>query len=72
MEYTKEEVKIIQRLRQFFTISVAVFDMQNTVHSALGYKIPKSYMHSLHLEALEEVNKIDPDLDKMKQYLENL
>ena len=70
MIYTEDEIKIIEKLRKSFTITVAVFTMQHTVNSALGNSIPKSYMHVLHLKALDEINRLFPDLDKMSFYLD--
>jgi hypothetical protein len=56
-------------LRQFFAISVAAFEMQHSISKAFGYLGTKSYMHFLHLNAQEEINKENPDLKKMDKFL---
>jgi hypothetical protein len=58
-------VKKIEIYKRFFTISVAAFEMQHTLSKAFGYKGDKSYMHTLHLEAQEEINQKKPDLEKI-------
>jgi hypothetical protein len=57
--------KKIDTLRKFFTISVAAFEMQHTISIAFGFKGHKSYMHMLHLNAKEEIEKEEPDLNKI-------
>jgi hypothetical protein len=64
-----EEQKKIKVLKQFFTISVAAFEMQRSVSKAFGYLGTKSYMHSLHLNAQEEINKEKPSLKNMDKFL---
>lgn len=59
----------IDALRKFFTISVAAFEIQHTISTALGYKGHKSYMHMLHLNAKEEIEKEEPDLNKIDTLL---
>ena len=66
---TPEKQKKIKVLRQFFTISVAAFEMQYTISKAFGYLGTKSYMHLLHLNAQEEINKENPSLEKMNKFL---
>jgi len=64
-----EEQNKIKVLKQFFAISVAAFEMQHSVSKALGYLGTKSYMHLLHLNAQEEINKENPSLEKMDKFL---
>lgn len=64
-----EEQKKIKVLRQFFAISVAAFEMQHSISKAFGYLGTKSYMHLLHLNAQEEINKENPNLKKMDKFL---
>jgi len=64
-----EEQKKIKIFRQFFTISVAAFEMQHSISKAFGYLGAKSYMHLLHLNAQEEINKDKPSLEKMDKFL---
>ncbi len=59
----------IDALRKFFTITVAAFEMQHTISLAFGYKGHKSYMHLLHINAKEEIEKENPDLNVMDKYL---
>jgi len=64
----------IKILKRFFTISVAAFEMQHTVSIAFGYKGDKSYMHNLHITALEEINKENPNqkvMDNLLLMIEN-
>jgi hypothetical protein len=58
----KEKIKL---LKLFFTISVAAFELQYTISVATGYKGHKSHLHNLHLMAKEEIEKENPDLDKI-------
>ena len=60
-----DEEKKIKLLKQFFTITVAVFEMQHNISKAFGHKGVRSYMHFLHLQALEEVNRIEPIIKKI-------
>ena len=62
----KQKIKI---LRQFFSISVAAFEMQYTISQALGNVGTKSYMHSLHINAKEEIDKENPNLEIVDKYL---
>jgi hypothetical protein len=64
-----EEQKKIKVLKQFFAISVAAFEMQHSVSKAFGYLGTKSYMHSLHLNAQEEINKEKPSLKNIDKFL---
>tara|TARA_R110002096_G_C14018656_1_gene669804 strand:- start:62 stop:325 length:264 start_codon:yes stop_codon:yes gene_type:complete len=64
-----EEQKTIKTLKKFFAISVAAFEMQNSVSKAFGYLGTKSYMHLLHLNAQEEINKEKPNLEKINKFL---
>lgn len=59
----------IDALRKFFTISVAAFEMQHTISTSFGFKGHKSYMHILHLNAKEEIEKQEPDLSKIDTLL---
>jgi len=61
--------KKIDALRKFFTISVATFEIQHTISTALGFKGHKSYMNHLHLVAKEEIEKEEPDLKKIDTLL---
>ncbi|MFO7972890.1 MAG: hypothetical protein R6U40_14240, partial [Desulfobacterales bacterium] len=61
--------KKIDALRKFFTITVAAFEMQHTISLAFGYKGTKSYMHLLHINAKEEIDKENPDLNVIDKYL---
>jgi hypothetical protein len=65
----KEEENKIKTLKQFFDISVAAFEMQHSVSKAFGYSGHKSYMHTLHINAKEEINKEEPSLEKMDIFL---
>lgn len=70
----KEQINV---LRLFFTISNAAFDMANKINAALAYchnQNPPfiSKMEILHNSALQEILKEDPDMDKMKKYLEQI
>tara|TARA_R110002167_G_scaffold81296_2_gene222661 strand:+ start:296 stop:580 length:285 start_codon:yes stop_codon:yes gene_type:complete len=69
MKISKEEEKTISGLRKFFAVSVAVFEMQNSIYKAFGYSGAKSYMHILHLKAKEEIDKEVPNLKKMDTFL---
>lgn len=60
---------MIEILRRFFAISVAAFEMQHSISKAFGYLGMKSYMHLLHLNAQEEINKENPSLEKMYKFL---
>ena len=64
-----EEQKKIKVLKQFFAISVAAFEAQNSVSKAFGCLGTKSYMHLLHLNAQEEINKEKPSLEIMDKFL---
>jgi len=64
-----EEQKKIKVLKQFFAISVAAFEMQHSISKVFGYLGTKSYMHLLHLNAQEEINKEKPSLEKMDKFL---
>jgi len=64
-----KEQKKIKVLKQFFAISVAAFEMQHSVSKAFGYLGTKSYMHLLHLNAQEEINKEKPSLEIMDKFL---
>jgi len=59
----------IDALRKFFTISVAAFEMQHTISTVFGFKGHKSYMHMLYLNAKEEIEKEEPDLNKIDTLL---
>ena len=61
--------KKIDALRKLFTISVAAFELQHTISTAFGFKGHKSYMHMLHLNAKEEIEKQEPDLSKIDTLL---
>jgi hypothetical protein len=64
-----EEQKTIKTLKQFFAISVAAFEMQHSISKAFGYLGAKSYLHLLHLNAQEEINKEKPSLEKIDKFL---
>lgn len=64
-----EEQKKIKVLRQFFDISVAAFELQHTISKSFGYLGSKSYMHLLHLNAQEEINKEKPNLEIIDKFL---
>jgi len=64
-----EKQKKIKVLKQFFTISVAAFEMQHTICKAFDCLVTKSDMHLLHLIAQEEINKEKPSLEKMDEFL---
>lgn len=61
--------KKIDALRKFFTISVAAFEMQHTISTSFWFKGHKSYMHMLHLNAKKEIEKEQPDLNKIDTLL---
>lgn len=61
--------KKIETLRKFFAVTVAAFEMQHTILTAFGYKGTKSYMHLLHINAQEEIEKEHPDLNVIDKYL---
>ena len=52
----------IDKLRIFFKVSNAAFQMQQTIAEAFGQDLPISYMHQLHKLALDETNKEKPDM----------
>lgn len=60
----------IDTLRKFFTISVAAFEMQHTISTAFGFKGHKSNMHMLHLKAKKEIEKEQPNFNKIDALLE--
>jgi len=62
-----EDQKKISVLKRFFDISVAAFEMQHSISKAFGYLCTKSYMHLLHLNAQEEINK---NAESLKNNLE--
>lgn len=64
-----EEEKI-KKLKQFFAVTVAAFEMQHSISKAFGYLGGESYMHQLHLSAKEEVNKEKPNFSKIYLLLE--
>ena len=64
-----EEQEKIKVLKQFFAISVAAFEMQHSISKAFGYLGTISYMHLLHLNAQEEINKENPSLENMDKFL---
>jgi len=59
----------IKALRQFFTISVAAFEMQHTISRVFCYNGNKSYLHLLHLRAKEEIEKENPDMKLIYSFL---
>jgi len=61
--------KNIDTLRKFFAVTVAAFEMQYAISVAFGYKGTKSYMHLLHINAKEEIEKEHPDLTVIDKYL---
>ena len=67
-----DKEKHIKTIKQFFAISVAAFEMRESIRSAFGIKGSKSFMHCLHLKALDEINKSDPDMNKISVYLETM
>ncbi len=66
----KKEEKTIAGLRRFFTISVAAFEMQHTIMKAFGKEVQESFMHQMHLIAKEEINKENPDMNRINTLLE--
>ena len=58
-----KEDKKIKVLRRFFTISASSFEMQHTIAKSFGYLGTRSFMHTLHLAALNEINKENPNLE---------
>lgn len=67
-----ENQALNKTLKQFFTVSVAAFEMQRTVIIALGGKYHMSNMHSLHLEAQEEMDQDNPDMERIESLLERM
>lgn len=61
--------KKIATLKQYFTITVAAFEIQHTIKMAFGFKCRKSYIHLLHIKAKEEIEKENPDLNVVYKYL---
>lgn len=62
--------KNIDTLRKFFAISIAVFDFRQSLLEIMGCKKTESYMHQLHLEAKKELDKQEPDMNKINLLLE--
>ena len=58
----------INKLKTFFMITNAAFDMQSVVISAFGKEHNPSEMRQLHKMALDEISKNKPDL-KIMDYL---
>ena len=58
----KATKKSINTLRKFFEISTAAFEFQERIVSILGMFNSRSHMHLLHIAALKELNKDNPDL----------
>ena len=58
----KATKKSINNLRKFFKISTAAFEFQERIVSILGMFNSRSHMHLLHIAALKELNKDNPDL----------
>ena len=64
--------KSINTLRTFFRLSNAVFNFQNNVQLiTIGY-ISKTKMQQLHEIALEEIEKENPDLNKIDRLLQEM
>lgn len=59
----------IEKLRQFFKISVAMFEARQKIVEAFGAKVKDDTMYKLHQEALKEVERESPDLGKVIQLL---
>lgn len=53
----------IDAIRTFFKISVAAFDMRNTIVEAIGQTVTPSVMETLHRLALNESMKDNPDME---------
>lgn len=70
---TEEKRYIINNLRSVFRISTAALDFAHIVTTELGTKKgldPKAtQMKGLHDECLKELEKIDPDLDRVNAIL---
>lgn len=67
-----DEQKRIDALRKFFRISVAAFDMMDTISRAFGYKCQVGEMHKLHIAAKSEIEKDNPNMELMDRYLESM
>tara|TARA_R110002049_G_scaffold191355_1_gene360294 strand:- start:727 stop:1023 length:297 start_codon:yes stop_codon:yes gene_type:complete len=62
----------IKTLRIFFNVTVAAFEMQHSVLLAIGQPSVKSEVFLLNLRAQEEINKENPDLEKVDKIIETL
>ena len=63
--------KILQ-LRKFFQVTNATYNFINSVELACGRPVATSKMQQLHKEALEEIEKENPDLVKIDSLLEEM
>jgi hypothetical protein len=61
--------KKISQLRTFFRVSNAAFDFTNAIQSAFNGIVTPTKMQQLHKIALEEIEKENPDLSKIDNYL---
>lgn len=68
-----DKEKTIPKLRTFFRVSTAAFAFARTVQEQFSNtRIPMSVMESLHLKALEEVEKEKPNLCIIDSYLKDM
>ena len=61
--------KAVILLRNFFRISSAAFNFTNAVNLALNGNISPSEMQQLHQIALQEIEKLNPDMSKIDNLL---
>jgi hypothetical protein len=62
----------LDHLRMFFKITIAAFDMQDAIISAVGQTPQPNKMKFLHVMALDELNKETPDLATVDALLEQM
>lgn len=65
----ENEKKIIKSLRIFFAVSDAAFTCVEAISKAAGIEVKYSHMHELHKKAKEEIEKENPDLEKIDYLL---
>lgn len=61
--------KLISTLRKFFACTVAAFEAHYSISKAFGYQGTISYMHLLHINAKNEIDKENPDPNIIDKYL---
>ena len=57
---------------KYFTIVSLACEIQHQVNKALGYKGRRSPVHLLHIKALKELKKEEPNMDLIEKYMEKI